>query len=118
VRCVPKNARLNDAGQNRPAKSKLFAFSLQHCGGQRPVLPFVEDSLRSRNARATITPARFAEATRTTFLGNPPDDSPSRIIRIRRLCRNAWQALQNVSLVCTHFAAIAFCVQQQTHVRM
>ena len=57
--------------------------NLQHCDGRRPVLPCVEDSVRR--------PQRPGNHSRTEVRcwRNPPDNSPSRITRNRRLCRNA-----------------------------
>jgi len=90
LRRVPKNAAQSRAGQRICKEPKLLAFPLQHHGGQRPVPPFVEDSLRRPQRPGNHHTSIFASEP-DAFLGNPPDDSPSRIIRIRRLCRHAGQ---------------------------
>ena len=66
-------------------------LDLQHFGGRRPVLPCVEDSVRRPQRPGNqFAPKRFLE--------EPPGNSPSRIARNRRLCRNARQGIQNISL--------------------
>ena len=72
-------------------RSKAAQIALQHFGGRRPVLPCVEDSVRRPQRPGNqFAPKRFLE--------EPPGNSPSRIARNRRLCRNARQGSQNISL--------------------
>src|SRR5262249_28057189 len=72
-------------------RSKTPQIDLQHFGGRRPVLPCVEDSVRRPQRPGNqFAPKRILE--------EPPGNSPSRITRNRRLCRNALQGLQNISL--------------------
>lgn len=80
---VPKNARKGCDSADPPFAERTPQTGLQHYGGRRPVLPCVEDSVRRPQRPGNQFGAE------TLFWKNPPGNSPSRITRNRRLCRNA-----------------------------
>ena len=84
--------RSDNAGQSRPVKSEPFtifpatlrwpAASSSVCGGSS------EEAATPGHHHASIfrnhhSPKRIAITNQSAFLGNPPDDSPSRFVRIR-----------------------------------
>ena len=95
--CAPKSA-WHDALGRSPSAKQASQINLRHHGGRRPVLPFVEDSVRRPQRPGNQI---CAEAP---FWRIPPSDSPSRITGHRRLCRNALAGHTERLARCRHFA--------------
>ena len=105
--CTPKSPG-SDATRQIDITKRTSRTNLRHYGGSDG-----KSNHRWRTLEEAATPGQPVRALALIWR-NPPDNSPSRIIRNRWLCRNALAGRAGFSLECCHCALSQLELQEQT----